>query len=130
MEAAVMRIDEALSGAQWLMKQMEDCIGKLADEVNKFSQDKARQAFEDVEQRVAIVVNEIGVAKADISQMQGLQSQQGLGVHTLVVATQQAMNQAAANQQDLQNKVEDMKKMAIGGQSGHQNRGEYWRAKP
>ena len=91
MEAAVMRIDEALSGAQWLMKQMEDCIGKLADEVNKFSQDKARQAFEDVEQRVAIVVNEIGVAKADISQMQGLQSQQGLGVQTMVVATKQAI---------------------------------------
>ena len=58
------------------MKQMEDCIGKLADEVNKVSQDKVRQAFEDVEQRVAIVVNEIGVANADISQMQGLQSQQ------------------------------------------------------
>ena len=60
MEAAVRRIDEALSGAQGLMKQMEDCIGKLADEVNKVSQDKVRQAFEDVEQRVAIVVNEIG----------------------------------------------------------------------
>ena len=104
------------------MKQMEDCIGKLADEVNKVSQDKVRQAFEDVEQRVAIVVNEIGVAKADISQMQGLQSQQGLGVQTMVVATQQAMNQAAAIQQDIQNKVEDMKKMAVGGQSGYQNR--------
>ena len=76
------------------------------------------------------MVNAIGVAKADISQMRGVQSQQGLGVQTMAAATQQAMNQAAAIQQDLQNKVEDMKKMAIGGQSGHQNRREYWRAKP